>query len=159
VVTSSLTKAYGLSGLRCGWVLADPDLARRMWRIDDLFAANPPHVAEQLSAIALDHLPAIAARAKALLETNRQLMNGFLQSRTDLDSDRPGQGMTTFPRLKGGNVDELCSRLRQRYETTVVPGRFFEMPDHFRVAVACPTETLREGLDRLGAALDEVRAG
>jgi aspartate/methionine/tyrosine aminotransferase len=155
VVTSSLTKAYGLSGLRCGWVLADPDLARRMWRIDDLFAANPPHVAEQLSALALDHLPAIAARAKALLEKNRGIVNGFLQSRTDLDWDRLGHGMTTFPRLKSGNVDELCHRLRERYETTVVPGRFFEMPDHFRVAVGCPTETLREGLARLGAALDE----
>jgi aspartate/methionine/tyrosine aminotransferase len=155
VVTSSLTKAYGLSGLRCGWVLADPDLARRMWRIDDLFAANPPHVAEQLSAIALDHLSAIAARAKALLETNRALMNAFLESRTDLDLDRVEQGMTAFPRLKRGNVDDLCSRLRQRYETTVVPGRFFEMPDHFRVAIGCPTETLRQGLARLAAALDE----
>jgi aspartate/methionine/tyrosine aminotransferase len=155
VVTSSLTKAYGLSGLRCGWVLADPDLARLMWRIDDLFAANPPHVAEQLSALALDHLPAIAARAKALLEKNRGIVNGFLQSRTDLDWDRLGHGMTTFPRLKSGNVDELCHRLRERYETTVVPGRFFEMPDHFRVAVGCPTETLRGGLARLGAALDE----
>ena len=157
VVTSSLTKAYGLSGLRCGWVLAEPDLARRMWRIDDLFAANPPHVAEQLSAIALDHLPAIAARAKALLETNRQLMNEFLQSRTDLDSDRSEQGMTTFPRLKRGNVDEMCTRLRDRYETTVVPGRFFEMPDHFRVAIGCPTETLRQGLARLAGALDDAR--
>jgi len=159
VVTSSLTKAYGLSGLRCGWVLADPDLARRMWRIDDLFAANPPHVAEQLSAIALDNLPAIAARARGLLERNRALMNAFLESRTDLDSRLVEQGMTVFPRLKRGSVEHLCSLLRDRYETTVVPGRFFEMPEHFRVSVACATETLREGLGRLSAALDEVRAG
>jgi aspartate/methionine/tyrosine aminotransferase len=158
VVTSSLTKAYGLSGLRCGWVLADPDLARRIWRIDDLFAANPPHVAEQLSAIALDHLPAIAARAKSLLEENRGIVNEFLQSRTDLDWDRLDYGMTTFPRLKRGSVDDLCQRLRERYETTVVPGRFFEMPDHFRVAVGCSTEMLREGLARLAAALDQLGA-
>ena len=39
VVTSSLTKAYGLSGLRCGWILAEPELAQRMWRLNDLFAA------------------------------------------------------------------------------------------------------------------------
>jgi aspartate/methionine/tyrosine aminotransferase len=156
VVTSSLTKAYGLSGLRCGWVLADPELARRMWRIDDLFAANPPHVAEQLSVIALDHLPAIAARAKALLATNRALINAFLESRTDLEGGRLEGGTTTFPRLARGNVDELCSMLRERYETTVVPGRFFEMPDRFRVAIGCPTETLREGLARLSRALDET---
>ena len=157
VVTSSLTKAYGLSGLRCGWVLADADLARRMWRIDDLFAANPPHVAEQLSAIALDHLPAIAARARGLLKTNRKVLNEFLDGRDDLETDRLEWGTTTFPRLERGNVDELCQRLRERYETTVVPGRFFETPGHFRVAIGCPTETLREGLARLGAALDAVR--
>ena len=157
VVTSSLTKAYGLSGLRCGWVLADPDLARRMWRIDDLFAANPPHVAEQLSAIALDNLPAIAARAKSLLEENRGIVNAFLKSRTDLDWGPLDYGMTTFPRLKRGNVDDLCSVLRERFETTVVPGRFFEMAEHIRVAIGCPTETLREGLARLSAALDQLR--
>ena len=41
IVTSSLTKVYGLSGLRCGWILADPDLARAMWRLNDLFASIP----------------------------------------------------------------------------------------------------------------------
>jgi aspartate/methionine/tyrosine aminotransferase len=155
VVTSSLTKAYGLSGLRCGWVLAERELARRMWRIDDLFGSVPAHPAERLSAIALDHLPMIAARARALLETNRVLINAFLESRTDLDSDRLENGTTTFPRLKSGNVDELCARLRERHETTVVPGHFFEMPQHFRMAMGCPTATLREGLERLAAALDE----
>jgi aspartate/methionine/tyrosine aminotransferase len=142
VVTSSLTKAYGLSGLRCGWVLADPDLARRMWRIDDLFAANPPHVAEQLSAIALDNLPAIAARAKALLERNRALMNAFLESRTELDRDgrNKDDGVPAAETRKRG-CDVLP--LRDRYETTVVPGRFFEMPDHSG-GHGCPTETLHK---------------
>ena len=41
ILLSSLTKAYGLSGLRCGWAVADPDLARRMWRLNDLFVAQP----------------------------------------------------------------------------------------------------------------------
>ena len=140
-------------------VRLDPGRARarpRLWRLNDLFGVNAPHAVERLAVIALDHLPAVAARAKALLETNRALMNAFLESRTDLDSNRVEQGMTAFPRLKRGNVDDLCSLLRQRYETTVVPGRFFEMPDHFRVAIGCPTETLREGLARLAAALDEA---
>ena len=155
VVTSSLTKAYGLSGLRCGWVVAEAELAQRMWRIFDLLGAVPAHPAERLSAIALDHLPQIAGRTRALLETNRALWNQFLDRRTDLETTRLDWGTTTFLRLARGNVDEMCARLRDRYETTVVPGRFFEMPDHFRVAVGCATETLRGGLERLTAALDE----
>jgi len=155
VVTSSLTKAYGLSGLRCGWVVADPGLARRMWRIFDLLGAVPAHPAERLSVIALDHLPRIAGRARELLETNRGIWNEFLESRTDLEGDRLAGGTTAFPRLACGNAEDLVARLRARYETTVVPGRFFETPDHFRVAVGCPTATLREGLGRLSQALDE----
>src|SRR5215207_6080944 len=49
VVTSSLTKVYGLSGLRCGWVLAEAALAQKMWRLNDLFGAIPAHAAELLS--------------------------------------------------------------------------------------------------------------
>src|SRR2546429_2286351 len=48
IVTSSLTKVYGLSGLRCGWILAAPELARRMWLLNDLFAATGAHPAEQI---------------------------------------------------------------------------------------------------------------
>ena len=49
VVTSSLTKVYGVSGLRCGWILAEAELARAMWRMNDLFAATPVHPGELLS--------------------------------------------------------------------------------------------------------------
>jgi hypothetical protein len=41
VVTSSLTKVYGVSGLRCGWILARPDLAWKMRRLNDLYSATP----------------------------------------------------------------------------------------------------------------------
>src|SRR6202011_1886832 len=52
IATNSLTKVYGLSGLRCGWILAEPDLARAMWRLNDLFASIPAHRAELLSVVA-----------------------------------------------------------------------------------------------------------
>ena len=67
VVTNSLTKAYGLSGLRCGWVLAQSKLAQRMWRLNDLFGVTVAHPAELLSVIALDHLNRIKVRAAGLL--------------------------------------------------------------------------------------------
>jgi aspartate/methionine/tyrosine aminotransferase len=156
VVTSSLTKAYGLSGLRCGWILAAPDLAERMWRLNDLFGVNAPHAAERLSVVALDHLDEISRDARALLATNRARVNQFLDSRSDLQAVRPGAGTTVFPRLLRGYVDRLCSLLREKYDMTVVPGSFFEMPDHFRIGLGGDTPTLTEGLCRLAAALDEL---
>ena len=157
VVTSSLTKAFGLSGLRCGWILAEPKLAERMWRLNDLFAATPVHAGERLSVIALKQLLVIAERAKSRLDKHRLLLNQFLDSRDDLEAIRPAFGSIMFPRVKAPRSDRLLDLLREKYETSVVPGRFFEMPAHFRVGMGGDSESFTEGLDRLGQALDDLR--
>jgi aspartate/methionine/tyrosine aminotransferase len=158
VATSSLTKAYGLSGLRCGWVLAAPALAQRMWRLTDLFAVTAAHPAELLSVVALEQLPQISARAKKLLQTNRALLKKLLDSRKDLLTIWPEAGSIAFPQLSSGHMEAFCQLLREKYETSVVPGRFFDVPEHFRIGVGGETEMVREGLSRIAAALDEIEA-
>jgi aspartate/methionine/tyrosine aminotransferase len=155
IVTSSLTKAYGLSGLRCGWILAAPELAHRIWRLNDLFAATAAHPAECMSVMAFDHLEKFRARTHALLATNRPLLDSFLDSRSDLACFRPPAGTIVFPRLEQGDPDAFFHLLREKYETSVVPGEFFGMPRHFRLGIGGETENIRAGLERLGAALDE----
>jgi aspartate/methionine/tyrosine aminotransferase len=157
VVTNSLTKAYGLSGLRCGWILAEPGLAERLWRINDLYAASPVHAAELLSVIALDNLGKIAARAKTLLEKNRALLNRFFDSCADLEVVRPEFGTVAFPRLRQGTVEKLFTVLRDKYEATVVPGKFFAAEQHFRIGIGGETEMTREALNRLAGALRELQ--
>ena len=157
VATSSLTKGYGLSGLRCGWILAEPELAKRIRRLDDIFAASAPNVMERLSVTAVAQLPKIAARAKALLETNRRTLDDFFTTRDDVDIVPTKFGTTSFPRLRNGDVDRLCGLLIEKYETAVVPGHFFESPNHVRIGMCCQPENFREGIARLGKALDELR--
>jgi aspartate/methionine/tyrosine aminotransferase len=157
VATSSLTKGYGLSGLRCGWILAEPPLAEKIRRLDDIFAASAPNVMERLSMSALNQLPGIATRAKAMLETNRQMLNDFLRTREDVDVVPTKFGTTSFPRLRDVDVDPLCALLIEKYQTSVVPGRFFESPQHIRIGMCCEPENFREGIARLGKALNELR--
>ncbi len=157
LVTSSLTKAYGLSGLRCGWILAEPQLAHRIWRLNDLMGNIPAHPAERLSVIALQRLPQVAQRAKNLLGANRALLEAFLDSRSDLQTFRAPFGTVVFPRWLEGDAESLCRLLREKYQTTVVPGRFFEMPEHFRIGIGGDTAQLAEGLRRLAAGLDELK--
>jgi aspartate/methionine/tyrosine aminotransferase len=157
IVTSSLTKVYGLSGLRCGWVLASPALAKRMWLLNDLYGAAAANAAERMSVIAFDHLAQFRARAQALLATNRGVVDSFLDSRPDLECFRPPAGTVFFPRLARGDAEAFIHVLREKYETTVVPGTFFEMPQHFRIGIGGDTRGLRAGLERLGAALDDFR--
>jgi len=155
VITSSLTKVYGLSGLRCGWVLASPALAQRIWRLNDLFASGAAHTAERMSVIALDHLKRFRERTRSLLLVNRPLVDQFLDARSDLECFRPPAGTVVFPRLLHGNSEPFLELLRDKYETTVAPGRFFGMPEHFRLGIGGETNGLRVGLERLGDALDD----
>ena len=104
----------------------------------------------------MQQLEEIGARAKQLFDRNRQLLNEFLDTREDLEVVRPQFGTVMFPRVRRGTADELCRLLREKYETSVVPGRFFEMPEHFRIGMAGDTDVLKAGLDRLGEALNET---
>src|SRR5262249_56025050 len=80
VVTSSLTKTYGLSGLRCGWILATPRLARRIWRLNDLFTATAAHPAERMSVMAFGRLGQFRQRPRAFLTTTRPLLHALFNS-------------------------------------------------------------------------------
>jgi len=157
VCTSSLTKCFGLSGLRCGWILAEPALAERMWRLNELFGVSQAHQAERLSCLALERLDEVAAENGDLLARNRALANAFFACREEILVAPMVHGITAFPRLLRGDVDALNDRLRAEYDTSIVPGRFFGLADHFRVGVGKPTEIVEEGLARLGAALDALR--
>jgi aspartate/methionine/tyrosine aminotransferase len=157
IVTNSLTKVYGLSGLRCGWIIAEPDLAERMWRLNDLFGVNQAHQAERLSCIAFDHLDSINGENPQMLERNRATWNAFAARRDDLECMPSEHGITVFPRWRGGDTGPLAIHLQEKYDTAVVPGHWFEMPEHFRVGLGLSTDLLAEGLDRLRQALDDLR--
>lgn len=154
VAAGSLTKGYGLGGLRCGWIVAEPEVAQRVWHLKDIFDGAGPHPAERLSVMALEQLPRLAARAKRILESNRAALHQFLDTRDDLEAVRTGSGTTSFPLLRRGSVEALCRVLCEKYDTAVVPGTFFEMPQHVRIGICCEPGTFKGGLERLGAALD-----
>ena len=158
VITSSLTKIYGVSGLRCGWILAQPDLAWKMKRLNDLYSATPVHPGELLSVAAFQHLDLLRDRARRIVEADRKLLRDFLKLQTSLSAVSTPWGTTSFPRLVNRKTDAFLERLRSDFDTSAVPGRFFEMPDHFRIGMGVNTEMLAEGLNRIGCALGRVDA-
>jgi aspartate/methionine/tyrosine aminotransferase len=155
IVTSSLTKAYGLSGLRCGWVFAAKDLVERMWAINDLYSATPVFPAEQMSVVAFQNLDRIGREMKQTLDANRKLLMDLYASRRDLDVVQPEHGTVSFPRLISGSVKQLLDLLRKEFETSVVPGTFFESPQHFRIGIGGETAEVRAALQQLGRGLDQ----
>jgi aspartate/methionine/tyrosine aminotransferase len=153
VVTSSLTKVYGVSGLRCGWILAEAELARAMWRMNDLFAATPVHPGELLSVAVFERLESVRERFRRIVEADRVLLADFLDRTAAVSAARTRWGTTAFLRLARGGADEFLARLRAEQETSAVPGRFFGAPDCFRVGMGVNHEMFAEGLRRIEEAL------
>jgi aspartate/methionine/tyrosine aminotransferase len=153
VVTSSLTKVYGVSGLRCGWILARPDLAWKMRRLNDLYSATPVYPGILLSVAAFKHLNRLREKARRIVDADRKLLRDFLVQQSVLTAVWTDWGTTSFVQLPDGNADDFLERLREEFDTSAVPGRFFEMPDYFRIGMGMNTEMFAQGLDRIGRAL------
>jgi aspartate/methionine/tyrosine aminotransferase len=153
VVTSSLTKMYGVSGLRCGWILTRPDLARAMWRMNDVMAATPVHPGELLSVAVFQNLEKLRDRFRRLVTADRHELALFLDRTPQVSAARTGWGTTCFLRMANGDADGFLERLRAERETSAVPGRFFGMPECFRIGMGVNSAMFAEGLRRLEEAL------
>ena len=155
ISTSSLTKSYGLSSLRCGWTVSSEDVAFRIRRARDVVDGTGSVVAERLSVLAFEHLDRLLARAHGILEANRPLVRDFLRSHPELEWAE-STGTVVFPRVRGVvDASRFVERLLGDRDTAIVPGRFFEAPAHFRLGLSGDTESLRTGLQLIGEALDQ----
>ena len=81
------------------------------------------------------------------------MLGDFLSRHNGVSAPRTEFGTTAILRLKNGDVEQFLARLRAEYETSAVPGRFFDLPNHFRIGMGVDTEMFREGLRRIERAL------
>jgi hypothetical protein len=81
------------------------------------------------------------------------LLRAFLAEQSAISAVRTDWGTTSFVRLPNKNADAFLERLRSEFDTSAVPGRFFELSDHFRIGMGVNTEMFGEGLNRIGDAL------
>jgi hypothetical protein len=118
---------------------------------------NQAHPAERLACIAFDRIDEVLGDSASLLARNRRTFNDFLASRNDLECAPAEHGITAFPAWSGGDTQRLDDHLRQHYDTSVVAGRWFDMPDHFRLGFYPHPDDFEEALARLGRALDDLK--
>ncbi|HZR22829.1 MAG TPA: pyridoxal phosphate-dependent aminotransferase [Vicinamibacterales bacterium] len=159
VTTNSLTKAYGLDGLRAGWILGPAALIRRAGEINDYMTNNGVAPGEQLSLAAFRHHRAVDRRAHGILDRNLDRVRRYFEHEPRFRVYIPEGGNVMFPRLPASiDGDRFASRLITRYSTLVVPGRFFESPQHVRISFGCAPAKLDRGLMNLSRALDDLES-
>lgn len=157
LTTNSLTKAYGLDGLRAGWILGPPAMIARAQRISDLITNNSVAAGERMALAAFRRLREIDRRAHAILDPNLARMRSFFAGEPRLRAVMPEGGNVVFPRLPSGiDSDRFVRHLVKQASTLVVPGRFFEAPRHIRLSFGCSPALLGRGLANLSRALDDL---
>jgi aspartate/methionine/tyrosine aminotransferase len=157
VTTTSLTKAYGLAGLRCGWVLAAPKIAERIRIARDVVDGSGPFVTERLAVTAFQQIDRLRTRARAVLAENFAALEQMCSTHPRLEWLAPVAGTTAFPRVRGvEDTSAFVETLIRDYDTVVVPGHYFQAPAHIRISFGGRPERFRESLAQLGAALRAV---
>ncbi|MBZ5556228.1 MAG: pyridoxal phosphate-dependent aminotransferase [Acidobacteriia bacterium] len=157
VTTNSLTKAYGLDGLRAGWMLGPASLVARAGHINDLMTNNSVAPGEQMALAAFRRLRDLDRRAHGLLDPNLARVRAFFAREPRLTAFIPDGGNVVFPRLpRDVDGDRLARHLLARYSTLIVPGRFFESPRHVRLSFGCSALRLKRGLENVTRALDDL---
>lgn len=138
VSVGALAKAYGLAGLRIGWVACrDAALLQRLGAFKDYLTICNPGPSEFLATLALGHAEALASRARAQVAENIVHFEAFLARHPDLFAwVRPAAGTTAFPRLLRGGASQWCRELLTAQGVLLIPGHLFEAPDtHLRVGL------------------------
>lgn len=159
VVTDSLTKVYGLGGLRAGWMIADPGFVRRAGEVLDLLNVVNPVVSARIALRALTRLERLGRRCQESYQAGYPVFASWLAGRGDLAGYGNDGALFGWLRLPAGlRAKELAALLASEYETNIVPGTFFGCDDHVRIGFGLPVDVLSEGLSRVAAALDRLRS-
>ncbi len=157
VTTNSLTKAYGLDGLRAGWILGPAALVGRMARAHDVVAGNGVAMGERMALAAFARIDALGRGPRAQVRINLAALRAFLRRDPRVRAMVPEGGTVALLRLRPPlDGDRLAAHLLARHSMLVTPGRFFEAPRAVRLGVGVPPAVFREGLARLSRGLDEL---
>jgi len=160
VVTSGLSKAYGIPGLRIGWAAAPASLIEEMWGIHDYTTIGPGAMNDLLARIALE--PArrqlLIARTRGILRTNYPVLRKWIERRSSFLSHVPPEaGAIALVRYTNPiNSTALIERMRTERSVLLVPGDHFEMDGYLRVGFGSDPELLIGALDRAGEVIDSA---
>lgn len=153
IVTNGLSKAYGLPGLRIGWIVAPPEIAAHLWSYRDYTTIAPGNLSDQIAQIALvpETRERILARTCGMLRANYPLLTSWLRDHADTFTfTEPRAGAIAFLRYHLNlNSTELTEKLRREQSVLIVPGDHFGLDHHLRIGYGSQSEYLQVGLERI----------
>ena len=159
IATNSLSKAYGIPGLRVGWVVAPAELIEDLWGRTDYTSIAIATLSDRLACAALESAARarIFARTRAIVRANLDTLSDWAAGVSGLRCRPPDAGAICFLRYDAPiGSTALAERLRIEQDVLVVPGDHFGMDAFLRIGFGPPRATLVEALGRIAETLGSL---
>lgn len=159
VSVGTLSKPFGLPGLRIGWITGPPDLVQQCWAMRDYITLSPGKLNDALARLALTHRDRIVARNTRIIEANLATASAFLHDRADILSWTPPRGgllalvKYDLPIASLALADTLATE----YSVMLAPGSAFGYEQHLRLGIGQRPDIFAAGLSEAGKCFDAIR--
>lgn len=158
VSVGTVSKPFGLPGLRIGWIAATEEIARACWSMRDYTSLSPAGISDYLAKVALQHRDRLIARNHAIVEENLRVADQWFASNAGIVAwDRPRGGLLALVRYAAAMPSsQLADTLAAEHSVMLAPGSAFGYDGHLRVGIGQRPDIFAEGLRRTAAYLRVV---
>jgi len=157
---NSLSKVFGLHGLRCGWIIATADIIARISEANADREFGASKLAHAAAALVLEQPGAFEDHWRTIMARYRPVLNYHLDAMIAdgvLEGGMPQYGCMAFPRVVGQpDTVALADVLWRDHGLVTAPGEMFGLSGHMRLGMGASVETMDDGLARLHRALRSV---
>ncbi len=155
ISVGTVSKPFGLPGLRIGWIAATEEIARACWSTRDYISLSPGGISDYLARVALQHRDAIIARNHAIVDSNLRAADSWFREHSDLASwDRPRGGLLALVRYTADlPSSKLADLLAAQHSVMLAPGSTFGYENHLRIGIGQRSDIFDEGLRRAAMCL------
>jgi aspartate/methionine/tyrosine aminotransferase len=158
ISVGSMSKAYGLSGLRLGWIAGPESIIEQCWSYKDYTSISNSPISDYLAQFALDNFKQISERNHNIIIKNRETLKQWFEEHNKFfNYYLPQAGVLCFPKLKNIPISskELALELFNNKSLLVVPGECFGFPNHLRIGFGGDTQKLEKSLSIFSGYLKE----
>lgn len=161
IVVNGLSKAYGIPGIRIGWLVAPKDVVAECWTQHDYITVGPNKISDTMACTAVD----MKVREKLFLRTQNCIKSNLPMYHQWIDSfdgflefKEPMAGAFCFVKYNTDRPSmDIAESLRINQSTLIAPGVHFGMDGYLRLWTGGETDFIRQGLERVRIELDKIR--
>jgi aspartate/methionine/tyrosine aminotransferase len=158
VSVGTLSKPFGLPGLRIGWIAGPPDLIQKCWAYRDYVSLSPGKLNDALARLALKHRDQIVARNREIITANLKTATAFMDERRDFLSWTPPRGGLLALIKYDLPIESLplADKLATEYSVMLAPGSAFGYEHHLRLGIGQAPDVFSEGLAIAGKCFKQL---